>query len=638
MHHGHYLQLHRRRYRFRMRIPRGLVHFDYRGDLLVSLQTDSFSLAVKRARFLRVSVESLMIDLSQCMDRADADQIVRRWVDKSTRQWEANMALSGGFAFFDEAEVGTMGTEQAGEMEDLMRLLGDTVARPTIKAAASAALSGRRPQALAAIEPIVASAMSEFAPEIDRSSVDGRLLARTFIHGLVSIIDEQSAMERGEPRQLALPPLILASSGAAAPARSLPDFILMTHWDAFEKSKIKDGKWTLGTGSNARSTRNLFTGLFENTSASEVTRATAAELRTLLFSMPSKYDKERRWRDITLRQVIKNAAEIDEKAAKGLKDLKGKTIEPVKCMKLPTVDKHFSNLVEYWVWLGTRGLIDKDLPNPFTGFIVSKPQGKRARKERDAWPQDMLTKLFNSPVWTGCSSMARRSKPGSHIFRDARFWVPLIGRGLGCREDEICSLNVEDIRFEDGIYFFHISDSKTEGSERDIPIPEWLLIMGFLEHRFYGRDKKEPLFPELLPQGVEGRRSTSFSSWFTEYRRAVECYKILVDFHSFRHNVSTDLQNMPGLNMGWADEITGHESEVRSSERSRYAKGVYMRHLKNTLDRIDIGVNLDHLAYDGEYGVAMPTAAADIVRFSERAVRDLAVKASRRNDKKQELA
>lgn len=245
--------------------------------------------------------------------------------------------------------------------------------------------------------------------------------------------------------------------------------------------------------------------------------------------MPSRYDKEKRWRGLPLRDVVAKAPGIAKQAASGGKDAKNKAVAPVKFLKLPTVDKHFSNLVEYWVWLQKTGLIGKDQANPFTGFIQSKPQGKRARKERNAWPQDMLTKLLTSPVWTGCFSLARRSKPGTHIYRDTRFWVPLIGRGLGCREDEICSLEVGDIRFEDGIPMFHISNSKTEGSERDIPIPEWLLIMGFLEHRFYGRHKSEPLFPELLPQGVEGRRSSSFSSWFTEYRRAVECYQLLVD-------------------------------------------------------------------------------------------------------------
>lgn len=54
--------------------------------------------------------------------------------------------------------------------------------------------------------------------------------------------------------------------------------------------------------------------------------------------------------------------------------------------------------------------------------------------------------------------------------------------------------------------------------------------------------------------------------------------------------------------------------------------------MKDTLDRIDIGVNLDHLTFDGEYGVAMPAAKSDIAMFTERAVRDLAVKASRRKN------
>lgn len=155
--------------------------------------------------------------------------------------------------------------------------------------------------------------------------------------------------------------------------------------------------------------------------------------------------------------------------------------------------------------------------------------------------------------------------------------------------------------------------------------------MGFLEYRVHGRAADEPLFPELLPQGVGNRQSASFSGWFTEYRKSIDAYQLLVDFHSFRHNVSTDLENMPGLNLGWADEITGHVSDIRASERSRYTKGVYMRHLKETLDRIDIGVNLDHLAYDGEFGVAAPGSAADIARFVERAVRDMEVKANRRH-------
>lgn len=199
----------------------------------------------------------------------------------------------------------------------------------------------------------------------------------------------------------------------------------------------------------------------------------------------------------------------------------------------------------------------------------------------------------------------------------------------------VLAITVGDIREIAGIHAFHIADSKTDGSERDLPLPEALLLMGFLEQRFYGRAADEPLFPELLPQGVGNRQSASFSSWFTEYRKAIHAYQLLVDFHSFRHNVSTDLENLPGLNSGWADEITGHVSDIRASERARYNKGVYMRHLKDTLDRIDIGVNLDHLTYDGEFGVPDPRAAGDIAKFTERALRDMAVKESRRKKKQQ---
>jgi integrase len=627
---GHYLQRHRNRYRFRMRYPKGLVAFDFPGELIVALGTDSFSLALKRARFLRVAVESLMIDLSGALRRSDAERMVRGWVNDSTRQWEANMALSGGFAFFDKDEVETMGEENAREMDDLMRVVGETMVRPQIKAVASAELSGRSGGSMRALQPVIGAAMAEHAPQVDPASLDGKLLTRAFVRGLATLVDEQSALERGELVLLPQAHTEVAPTPVVVPVPTMPDFPFLSHWDEFEADKVREGDWKADTASNARSTRNLFQSLFAGMSVGSVNRAIAADFRKQLFGLPSRYDKEKRWRGMDLREIIASAPQLDRKARRGEKGAAGAELKPVRFMKLGTVDKHFNNLVEYWAWLQRTGKIPSDAANAFRGFIQSKPQGKRARKARNIWPQEMLTTLFTSPVWTGCSSLGRRSKAGAHIFRDAKFWVPLIGRMIGAREDEICSLTVGDIREIGGLHVFHIADSKTDGSERDLPLPEALLIMGFLEYRFYGRAPDEPLFPELLPQGVGDRQSASFSSWFTEYRKAIEVYQLLVDFHSLRHNVSTDLENMPGLNLGWADEITGHESDVRTSERARYSKGVYMQNLKDTLDRIDIGVNLDHLAYDGEYGVAASSVAKDIAMFTERAVRDMAVKASRR--------
>ena len=354
----------------------------------------------------------------------------------------------------------------------------------------------------------------------------------------------------------------------------------------FATSKVAESAWDKATKSNARATPKLFEGLSGEMPLSAVNRAIVADFRSALFRLPRYYDKS--FQAFTLKDAIVEADKLDKQRPDGK--------EPVARLKLPTVDKHFGNLIEYWRWMGKTGKIPTPLECPFTGYIQPKEQGRAARDLRDQWPLDMQTVLFTSPVWTGCKSIHRRGQAGEEIHRDALFWAPILGRLWGAREDEICGALVEDIRCESGIEYppgetgrdliryLRIIDSKTAGSTRNLPLPDSVLMLGFLEHRIYGRDPKEPLFPELIPQGPANARSAAFTGRFTEYRRKVGAYRPLVDFHSFRANLSTDLQNMPGLNPAWGDEITGHIAKVRESVRSLYSKGVLLNHLLNTLN------------------------------------------------------
>jgi hypothetical protein len=310
-------------------------------------------------------------------------------------------------------------------------------------------------------------------------------------------------------------------------------------------------------------------------------------------------------------------------------------------LKLPTVDKHFSNLCEYWDWLQKVGDIPRTMESPFSGFIQGKPQGRAARGGRDQWPLDLQEQLFASPVWSGCKSIHRRGQPGSQIHRDALFWLPLLGRVLGAREDEIASLCagdvrlMSDIRYPPGvsgppsIWYVHIEDSKTAESTRDLPLPGLLHALGFLEHRVLGRDPDEPLFPELIPQGPGASRAAAFSGRFTDYRRKVGVYRERVDFHSLRATLSTDLQNMEGLNLGWADEITGHVSPIRASVRTQYSNGVLLAHLLATLNRVSFPFHHAHLDYCGERGRPAADARETIARFRLLAEREMAKKSKR---------
>ena len=154
--------------------------------------------------------------------------------------------------------------------------------------------------------------------------------------------------------------------------------------------------------------------------------------------------------------------------------------------------------------------------------------------------------------------------------------------------------------------------------------------MGFLEHRFYGRLPDEPLFPELIAQGVETRRSGAFSGRFTDYRKKTKTYRPGVDFRSYRGNVETALRNVAGVNAGWVDEFIGHDSPIRRSEGARYTKSIFMANLKRTIDKITISADLSKLYYTGQHGVCAPGTAEEIVRYTTLALREMSKKAARR--------
>lgn len=123
---------------------------------------------------------------------------------------------------------------------------------------------------------------------------------------------------------------------------------------------------------------------------------------------------------------------------------------------------------------------------------------------------------------------------------------------------------------------------------------------GFLEYRFYGRAPEEPLIGVKEP---------------------------LVDFHSFRHNVTTELKNTAGLNTAWIDEITGHASDERMSESmsesTRYTKLIYLTNLKTAIDKVTIAADLSHLRYAGPEGVQAPGARKEIDMFRALAEQEM---------------
>ena len=454
---GRYLRRRGCTWVFRFRWPRRLADCGISGELVLSLRTSDYTLAVNRARKLRLEVESVMREFTPSMSRAEIEGLVRGWIDRCTWRREIHLADTGGYQVLDRHEAEAMDPQVARELEGLLRFCGGLHAGDEKKAihGALAAPGGDLDQ----FREIIDTAAWDMDLELDRRTPEGRLLSRTILRGYSTLLDELNDTVRGIPK--------LIAAGLPKPAE--PEFPFLQHWDAFEEWKLNEKQWKRDMAANARSSRNLFEGFHPGLTMHALTAGSAsADFRADVLKLPKYYDKDKRWRALPVAEIVHASA---------------------KTAGLPRV-------------------------SPVTA---------------------------NKPL----------------------FWVPLLGRTCGARQDEICSANVGDIEIpetEHGpIPVLKIRDSKDTGSDRDIPIPKLLLDLGFLEYRFYGRVPDEPLFPELIPQGPEPRRSTAFTGRFTQYRRAAGCYEAKIDFHSFRGNVETDLKNAGGVDQAWIDEIIGHD-------------------------------------------------------------------------------
>lgn len=234
---------------------------------------------------------------------------------------------------------------------------------------------------------------------------------------------------------------------------------------------------------------------------------------------------------------------------------------------------------------------------------------QRARDQRDAWTPEELTKLFRSPMWTGCAGKNRWSTPGPHIIRNAKFWLPILALHHGARLEELADLYRRDVWCDDGTWAIRIVESdangeagdrtlKSEAATRVIPLHPELIRLGFLAYVVStAPNPDDPLFPDLEPEGPDRKRGPRITRWFRNYREQIKVYRPGVAHHAFRHTAITRLR----------DTITSHQQERHvdflmgharqgSEGAVRYDKGPGLKAVAGTLALLSYPeVDLSHL-------------------------------------------
>ncbi|NIJ21071.1 integrase [Sphingomonas naasensis] len=347
--------------------------------------------------------------------------------------------------------------------------------------------------------------------------------------------------------------------------------------EEFRKSQIRLDAWENQSGLQARKTYELFEEVCGNRPLSGYLRADAARFKEVLQHLPANYGKAAAYRGKTATEIIELTQGDDN----------------IQLLSGRTVQRHFSALSKLWVNAVDLGEASENIFEKFK-FAASK----RARDQRQMWESDQLQALFNTPIWRGCHSKDRRSRPGQHVIRDERFWLPLVAVFSGMRQEEICQHLVEDIRQQDGIWLFDINarngqQLKNSNAIRLVPIHKELIRIGFLDYVEQQRKAGHTmLFDQLERGGADGRFGHNYSKYFTRYRRDVGLYQKSLDFHSLRHSATTFLQRGE-VHPTVVDRLTAHETQ---GETARYTKDFPLAQLKDAIDKIDIKVDLSFLA------------------------------------------
>jgi integrase len=205
-----------------------------------------------------------------------------------------------------------------------------------------------------------------------------------------------------------------------------------------------------------------------------------------------------------------------------------------------------------WRWADRRGL--------YEGRNVWAAQGRRSgeKRETEKLPftvDELRTLLATKP----------QAKPDKHSIASTLPWVSWIAAFSGMRLNEICSLKVTDVKRERGVWFFDVTDAKTEAGDRCVPIHSRLIDLGLLDYVTHvGGDW---LLPALKKSGPDKKRSWYMTKVFVQHPRKLGVVRLddtgrdRVDFHSYRRSAIACLENAR-VAQSEAAQVVGHERAV----------------------------------------------------------------------------
>ena len=228
------------------------------------------------------------------------------------------------------------------------------------------------------------------------------------------------------------------------------------------------------------------------------------------------------------------------------------TDNPEKVLSKNTIQGYLAVFKEYMRFAEKEEIISNNMNTSIDSPVRIK------HIPREPFTTDELHKIFNPETYIDPHGRNNQGK----------FWVPIIALYHGCRLNEICQLDVNDIVIDKGIPCISINANapdksvKNKGSERVIPIHPKLIDMGFLYYvEYQRREHKVKLFD--FAKIKRGLYNCQVQHWFARYLDKIGMSDPSKVFHSFRHTfetMATEKRIPPQYQnaiCGWAEQGIG---------------------------------------------------------------------------------
>lgn len=380
---------------------------------------------------------------------------------------------------------------------------------------------------------------------IDPGSPQYRKLAhglqRAELEGLARTLERDAGDFSGSPKDILVKPPVVFDPP--------PGETIMELWDKYAREK--SGRASKDTWDQNRKVVALFDDFVGGKAhVSLLTRKNVREWKNKLFDWPVKAMEAKVFRGVRFLDVIEKNKVIGKPA-----------------IQHKTVNRYLAALGGFSDYLVANDYISENV------MVGQYLELDRTKKTVFPFSDDQVKAIFASPLFHKCGGDKAEHEAGKIEIRDWRYWLPWIALYSGARLGEMAQMMTADVRELHGIWIFHITreggdkTTKTEGSQRVVPVHSRLIELGFLKyHARMVALGKERLFPEIKPDArgfVSGEPSGFYGDYLTAIGVKTDKSR---NFHSFRHT-ATDAWRRAGYLDEQFNMLLGH---TKASTTGRY--------------------------------------------------------------------